>query len=151
MQKTIFLLLLLGCCSIALAQPGNWKTFRHPNGFSLQLPPAFKEGLLVAGNTLQWYACDTCKEVEVSVEAFGSGEAGQLSKALEERRQTFRTVTYQVLRSTWFVVSGLTTEGISYVKAIVKNGRLYTLYITYPAERQQLLNGWLPRIAASFR
>jgi hypothetical protein len=57
-MKHLFIIILIFISALlrtnANAQTA-WKTFRHENGFTIQLPNDFKKGLLVAAGTLQYF------------------------------------------------------------------------------------------------
>lgn len=129
----------------------KWKTFNHKNGFSIQLPSYFSTGILVAGGTLQWYDNTFDKDIQITVESFGNGESGKLSNEFESRQITFTTVSYKVLKATWFVVSGESDEGITYEKTILKEGMLHTLRISYPQKEKAIMDTWIPKISISFK
>lgn len=153
-MKQFFLsTLTILCCSVfttARSQTG-WKTFHHKNGFTIQLPSSFSLGLLAAGETLQWFDNSFDKQIELTVETFGNGRVGALKKEFESEQSTFTTVSYKVLKPSWYVISGEDEQGISYLKTILKNGVLHHLRITYPPSQKAMMNGWIPKIAASFK
>ncbi|MCW3465197.1 hypothetical protein [Chitinophaga nivalis] len=132
----------------------TWKTYPHKNGFTLQLPDYFKEGLLVAGGTLQWYPTDIDNDISVTVEIWGEGTQASLQTSYEQELQTAEEVVYKTIKPGWYVISGYMTDGIRFIcyqKSIIKNNVLYHLRIRYPENRKALFDGILGKIAASFK
>lgn len=142
--------------SIAGHSQTTWKTFKHKNGYVIQLPNYFSTGLLVAAGTLQWYDNTLDKNIQLTVESFGNGGVSDSAFQFEyiSAQSTFKTITYKVIKPTWFVITGEEEDdelGIGYEKTIIRNGNQYNLRISYPKNKQALLNTIIPRISASFK
>lgn len=132
----------------------NWKTFKHKNGYSLQLPDYFKEGLLVAAGTLQWYPTDIDPEISVTVEMWGDGTQAELQSDYNSRLKSEKDVVYSVIKPNWYVISGHEEDGIEfifYLKSIIKNDTKYNLRIRYPKNQKARMDAILGKIAASFK
>ncbi|MCU7548748.1 hypothetical protein OCK74_06445 [Chitinophagaceae bacterium LB-8] len=153
MRQTLItiLIILYSVVSPQLFAQTHWRTFDHKNGYTIQLPSYFSTGLLVAGGTLQWYDNTKDKEIEITVETFGNSSLGNLMGEFDSEQSTFTKVSYRVLKPSWYVISGESEQGISYMKTILKNGVLYHLRITYPPTQKLLMDTWIPKIAASFK
>lgn len=143
--------ILTGLSSFASAQTTKWKIFTHHNGFTIQLPAYFKKGLLVAGGTLQYYEATSYGSVSVSVETFGIGTVTELQSSYETDVKNYSNISYKVLKSTWYVISGQDDQGIFYNKSIIKNGVQHHLRISYPPNQKAVFDGLLSKITASFK
>ncbi|MHC1790601.1 hypothetical protein [Solidesulfovibrio sp.] len=65
--------------------------------------------------------------------------------------QAGRTVTYQVLRKDWFVVSGLARDDIFYRKTILADDIFRTVELTYPRALKATFDPLVAGIVQSFR
>ncbi|SEW52177.1 hypothetical protein [Chitinophaga arvensicola] len=131
-----------------------WKTFKHKNGFSLQLPGYFKEGLLVAAETLQWYTTDLDREISVTVEMWGHRTQADFQSDYNRNLKSEKDIVYSVIKPNWYVISGHEKDGIDYIfyqKSILKNDTQYHLRIRYPENEKARMDTILGKISASFR
>jgi hypothetical protein len=140
-----FLFILAFYCS-AQAQ---WTSITHKNGFHIQLPSYFREGLLVAAGTLQYYDNTIDSTISITVESFGMGTKEELNLEYEERKKS-RKPSYYVLKPTWFVLSGTDEQGLYYQKTIITGGVMHNLFISYPADKQAKVDLFVRRAAQSF-
>ena len=69
----------------------------------------------------------------------------------EALAQSGRTVTYQVLRKDWFVVSGLAGDDIFYRKTILADDTFRTFELTYPPALKATFDPLVAGILQSFR
>ncbi len=61
------------------------------------------------------------------------------------------TVTYEVLRSHWFVVSGRNGRGVFYAKTLYNGAQYKSFELTYPADRGRTYSAIIPRLSRGFR
>lgn len=148
MVRLIFFYLALHLTFLCSAQT-KWKTINHTNGYHLQLPTYFKQGLLVASGTLQHYDNTLDSTIVVTVETFGRGTKEALHQEYKDELQR-GNVTYSVLKPNWFVVSGTDGEGVFYLKTIISKGMMHHLRISYPPDNKSEADKSLAKIAASF-
>jgi hypothetical protein len=62
-----------------------------------------------------------------------------------------RTVTYQVLRQSWFVVSGVENGKVFYQKTLLRNDVFKTFRIEYDQSQKQTFDSITAKIAQSFK
>ena len=136
---------------IGAAAQTTWKTFRHENRFTIQLPNYFKRGLLVAAGTLQYFDNTINKDISVCVETFGDGTSSELRGLYESGLKTYNSITYKVLKQNWYVISGQDEEGIFYNKSLIKNGIMHHLRINYPIQYKAQMNTVIPKVSSSFK
>jgi hypothetical protein len=148
MVRLIFFYLALHLTFLCSGQT-KWKTINHTNGFHIQLPTYFKQGLLVASGTLQYYDNTLDSTIVVTVETFGRGTKEALHQEYKDELQR-GNVTYSVLKPNWFVVSGTDDEGMFYLKTIISKGMMHHLRISYPPDNKSEADKSLAKIAASF-
>ncbi|MFX1705562.1 hypothetical protein PV783_16465 [Chitinophaga sp. CC14] len=156
MKHSFILTLSIILCLTALTGKSQttWKTFNHKNGFTIQLPDYFKEGLLVAGGTLQWYTTDIDHEISVTVEMWGNGTQKELQSYYDNDLKSDKRVVYKTIKPMWYVISGHEMDGIPYIfyhKSIIRSGLLYHLRIRYPENEKLLFDKILGKISASFK
>lgn len=85
--------------------------------------------------------------VYAAFNVLGTTLDGQFREALA---QTGRTVTYQILRKDWFVVSGLAGNDIFYRKTFLVNDTFYTFELTYPKSLKATFDPLIAGILQSF-
>ena len=61
------------------------------------------------------------------------------------------TVTYEVLRSHWFVVSGRNGRGVFYAKTLYNAAQYKSFELTYPADRGRTYGAIIPHLSRGFR
>ena len=61
------------------------------------------------------------------------------------------TVTYQVLRSHWFVVSGRNGPVVFYAKTLYNGAQYKSFELTYPADRGRTYGAIIPHLSRGFR
>lgn len=144
---TIFIIVSYG---IAKGQ-NTWNRFNNKNGFTIELPSYFSEGLLVSGGTLQWFKNTIGGDIELSVESFGNGTLKDLDESYRSDLEAYKNITYKVKNAKWYVISGQDEEGIYYCKTIIKDGKQHHLRIIYQPENKVLLDKILGRISKSFK
>lgn len=155
-KHSFVLLLTTMLCLAGLSGKSQttWKTYDHPNGFTLQLPDYFREGLLVAGGSLQWYPADMDHDIGVSVEMWGNGTQAELLSSYEQDIKSYPRTVYKTIKPGWYVMSGHLTDGIEFIfynKTIIKNGVQYHLRIRYPVDQKKRFDDILGKISASFK
>jgi hypothetical protein len=128
-MKYIITFLLCLFSTQAVSQT-TWKTFNHKNGFTIQLPDYFKTGLLVAGETLQYYTTEKDNQIYLNVETAGEGTQETLQSSFNADLKSDE-IAYKLLKPTWYVVSGKQEGDIFYNKTIIKDGVLYCLNYSY--------------------
>lgn len=143
-------LLIVDSLGVAKGQT-TWHRFNNKNGFTIELPSYFSEGLLVAGGTMQWFKNTIGDDIELSVESFGNGTLKDLDESYGIDSETYKNITYKVKNATWYVISGLDEEGIYYCKTIIKDGKQHHLRIIYQPKNKNLLDKILGRISKSFK
>jgi hypothetical protein len=148
MVRLFFFFIALHLVFLCSAQK-NWQSINHKNGFHLLLPAYFKPGLLVASGTLQYYDNTLDSALLVTVETFGKGTRAALQQEYKDELQR-NSVTYSVLKSKWFVVSGTDDEGVFYLKTIISDEQMHHLRISYPPEKKPEADKFLGKMAASF-
>ena len=129
----------------------QWKTFNHKYGFSIELPNDFKEGIL-ANSGLQWYTLNgDMNNFYIYVETIGEGNIESLKNDYKLYSE-IENVSYKVYKSTFFIVSGIDSDGkIYYFKAFIKNRQTHYLRITYPTSMKNQVEPLIPRISKSFK
>ena len=60
-------------------------------------------------------------------------------------------VTYEALRGTWFVISGVDDQGVFYLKTIAADGRLASFQLTYPAALKAVYDEVAARLSRCLR
>lgn len=148
MRKFISAVYLIAFSVTCSAQDG-WKTYKHPNGYSLTLPPTFKKGLLVASGTLQYFDNKENDSIVLTIETFG--RPSELRQDFEGKLRDLKHVTYSVFRPTWYVISWKDDEGVHYNKTIVKGGSQQQLMLTYPNSQVPYVDKILKRVVSSFQ
>lgn len=148
--KYLFILLVFIYISKVNGQT-TWKKFISFNGISIELPDYFSKGILVAGGTLQWFDNKIDKDIQLSIESFGSGTIKDLEETFQNDLKNEKNITYKVKKKTWYVISGINEDGIFYNKSIIKNGIQYHLRIIYQIKNKKLLESLIGRISSSFK
>jgi hypothetical protein len=146
-------LVILLLSTVLLSSKSNaqikWKTFTHKNGFTVLLPDYFKQGIYVA--MLQYYDNSEDSSINVVVETIGGGTESELNKNYDSEIESNKNIVYSVLKTRWYVVSGMDDDFIYYDKVILKNGMLYRLTIRYPSQKKLAVDKILGRIGKSFK
>lgn len=153
---SILIIQLLAFSILFQTQP-QLKTYQNARfDYSISYPAKilFPQGEATNGDGQRFLSKDGQAELIV----YGSHNAlDQTLKDvfLEEQRQTeehpHRTVTYKLLKTDWFVVSGVDGETIFYQKTMLKHGIFKTFRITYPKTQKSTFDPITTVIAKSFR
>jgi hypothetical protein len=84
------------------------------------------------------------------------GSHNALDESLQSRYNDTRkefggSITYQVLKNHWFVISGYKEDNIFYQKTIFSNDIFKTFIITYKRTHRRLFDPIVPEIGGSFK
>jgi hypothetical protein len=84
------------------------------------------------------------------------GSHNALDESLQSRyndtlKEFGGSITYQVLKNNWFVISGYKGDKIFYQKTVFYNDIFKTFIITYKRTKRQLFDPIVPEIAGSFK
>lgn len=149
-------LLLLSVFSLAVAQ-NNYRTYRNARfDYSISYPRDLlvPQGEAVNGDGQRFLSRDGRAEMAVYGSNNSLDQTLQQVYAQETARSSEhpdRTVTYQVIKRDWFVVSGTENGRIFYQKTLLRNGVFKTFRIEYDDAQKQVFNPVTTRIANSFR
>lgn len=95
-------------------------------------------------------------DVELTVSKVYSNP--EFDESLEQNYHTFsdnnspnRTITYQKLYKTFYIVSGQNNGKIFYLKTILLNGEMFSAYIEYPESKKELYNPYCQVIYKTFK
>lgn len=149
-------LLLLSVFSLAVAQ-NNYRTYRNARfDYSISYPRDLlvPQGEAVNGDGQRFLSRDGRAEMAVYGSNNSLDQTLQQVYSQETARSSEhpdRTVTYQVIKRDWFVVSGTENGRIFYQKTLLRNGVFKTFRIEYDDAQKQVFNPVTTRIANSFR
>ena len=89
--------------------------------------------------------------VEAVVQPEPSAEETLDQRMEKEMELLGQTVTYKKKGETWFVLSGVTSDGTEYYRKLFTNGAQWvTLRITYPHVRNKKYDKWVTRMEKTF-
>ncbi|MBI4748693.1 MAG: hypothetical protein HY774_09390 [Acidobacteria bacterium] len=153
----ILLTLLPGITGVLSAGQLQYKVYHNARfDYSISYPAKilFPQGEATNGDGQRFLSKDGKAELIV----YGSHNALDQTLTdvfLDEQRRTeahpHRTVTYKLLKTDWFVVSGFEDETIFYQKTMLKRGIFKTFRITYPKTQKSTFDPITTVIAKSFR
>lgn len=136
------------------AQESEWKACSDPQFlYVLKYPPVLTrlEGAAPTGCSFQTPDGDFAVEAVAenpTGDAAGETLDGRMTKELELMGDT---VTYKTSGESWFVISGVTSDGTEYYRKGFTNGSQWiSLRITYPHARNDKFDPWVKRIEKSF-
>ena len=155
MFRTFSVLLVVLLALLVHAQtPNNYQTYHNARfAYSISYPSdlLIPQGEAANGDGQKFVSRD--RKVEVLV--YGSNNA--LEKTLralyqdETARRENRTITYQVLKPDWFVVSGTENNKVFYQKTMLHNGVFKTFHIEYDRAVKDTWDPITGKIARSFK
>lgn len=130
----------------------KWKKFKSENyGYSLELPPHFEKGAVVAGGAITYYVDTNLADVLISVEA-GTFEY-DIDSLFSQTKEHHSFVIREFLQKDYFILHGqenTVDKFYLYEKCLFNKGDLYSLRIFYPEGNKRYIETVLPKIGASF-
>lgn len=132
---------------------GKDNIYSNPRfGYSISYPPDILQPQPVAenGDGREFRSAD--RQTKMLVYGTENVDGQTLAqKYNDEINQAGRTVTYKVLRSGFFAVSGYDGASIFYRKTLFKNNQFMTFSITYPTAQRGIYDSITVRASKSFR
>ena len=140
--------------AVVRGQDAEWKACSDPQFlYVLKYPPTLTrlDGAAASGCSFQTPDGDFSVEaVAESPTGDGAGETLETRMA-KELELMGDTVTYKTGGDSWFVISGVTSDGTEYYRKGFTNGKQWiSLRITYPHARNDKFDPWVKRIEKSF-
>ena len=91
-------------------------------------------------------------DVGFSMSVYGSYNAldYSLRGQMSEDKNDFDTITYQVIKNDWYVLSGYKGQDIIYKKTFMRGDIFFHLYIKYPARYKNDYNAIVSQVSKSF-
>jgi hypothetical protein len=126
--------------------------FHSKTQFTLQIPANLIHSTASTATGCSFETSDG----EFTVEAVASAESTVEGETLENRMQKevdllAGTVTHQKRGDTWFVLSGVTSDGTEYYRKLFTNGSQWvTLRVTFPHAQNKKYERWVKRIEKGF-
>lgn len=149
MKYTITFLLCLFATN-AISQ-NVWKTYHHKNGYTIQLPDYFTVSKPTEHGTLQLYGNNKNARMYFAIETKGKCTPQELQASFDNQSMIYMSVSYKLLKPTWYIVIGQMGAEMFYDKSIIKNGIVHNLRIHYPATDKPLLDSLSAKIGGSFK
>ena len=133
-------------------EPGDYETYDNDRfDYSISYPSNFliPQGVSANGDGQRFVSRDN----RVVMAAFGQHNAMEksLSELFEAEMKPNRTITYQVLKKKWFVVSGYEGDKVFYQKTMLKDDVIKTFHIEADRALQQMMQPMTEKIARSFK
>lgn len=131
----------------------EWKGCSDPeSSFVLRYPPSLIRSIAPGATACSFQTADSDFNLEVVVEPNAAREGETLENRMEKEMDLLGgTVTYKRKEATWFVLSGVTSNGTEYYRKLYTKGpRWVSLHMTYPHARTDKFNLWVTRIEKSF-
>jgi hypothetical protein len=145
---------LIGLCAVPLSaeEEEQWKTCSTPKTqYILQFPSSLIHSTAPAATGCAYQTADGEFNVEAVVEGESSAEETIDQRMEKEMELLGHTVTYKKKGDTWFVLSGVTSDGTEYYRKLFTNGSQWvTLRITYPHVRNKKYDKWVTRMEKTF-
>ncbi|MGH9837879.1 MAG: hypothetical protein ACREEM_03760 [Blastocatellia bacterium] len=132
--------------------PGDYRTYHNERfDYSILYPSNF----LTERELSQDGAGQRFKSKDGRVEMRAYGGYNSLEKSLaemyEEELKPNRTITYEVLKKKWFVISGYEGGKVFYQKTILKDDVIKTFHIEADRALQPIVQPMTEKIARSFK
>lgn len=141
-------------CTIPLSaeEEEQWKTCSTPKTqYILQFPASLIHSTAPAATGCAYQTADGEFNVEAVVQPEPSAEETLDQRMEKEMELLGQTVTYKKKGETWFVLSGVTSDGTEYYRKLFTNGAQWvTLRITYPHVRNKKYDKWVTRMEKTF-
>ena len=136
------------------AQDTEWKACSDPQFlYVLKYPGVLTrlEGAAPSGCSFQTPDGDFAVEA-VAENPAGDGAGEKLEVRMAKELELMGdTVSYKTSGESWFVISGVTSDGTEYYRKGFTDGRQWiSLRITYPHARNEKFDPWVKRIEKSF-
>jgi len=114
---------------------------KHPVDFGMAPAPANNDGR-------RFY-----DDEGFSMSVYGSYNALDYSLRAQmlEDSKDFDSVTYQVIKGSWYVLSGYKGQDVIYKKTIMRGDIYYHLYIKYPIRYKDNYNAIVSQVSKSFK
>ena len=135
----------------AAAEP--WSQFRSARfGYCLSYPSELIVGQgLESARDCEFHTEDGAFSVSVEANVFVMEDESLDSRWRFELNVLGNSVTYKRKAATWYVLSGVTTDGAEYYIKIYAKGRTWvTFRITYPHTEAAKYDAWVTRIEKAF-
>src|SRR3954447_19017 len=130
----------------------SWNSCSTPKTqYVLQVPASLIHSTAPAATGCAYQTSDGEFNVEAVVQAVSSPEETLEQRMQKEMELLAHTVTYKKKGDTWFVLSGVTSDGTEYYRKLFTNGSEWvTLRITYPHVRNKKYDKWVTRMEKTF-
>jgi hypothetical protein len=119
--------------------------------YVLQVPASLIHSTAPAATGCAFQTPDGEFNVEAMVQPNSSTDETIDQRMQKEMDLLAHTVTYKKKEDTWFVLSGVTSDGTEYYRKLFTNGAQWvTLRITYPHVRNNKYDKWVTRMEKTF-
>jgi hypothetical protein len=130
----------------------SWNSCSTPKTqYVLQVPASLVHSTAPAATGCAFQTSDGEFNVEAVVQENSSGGETLEQRMAKEMELLGHTVTYKKKGETWFVLSGVTSDGTEYYRKLFTDGSQWvTLRITYPHVRNKKYDKWVTRMEKTF-
>ena len=156
-MKFIILPFYLALVTVASAhaEVGAWKQYVNERfGFSLKYPaPLVASPDPVDGAGREYHTPDHEFSVATAAHFLRIVDSNESLEShwQEELKDLKNQISYKTKGASWYVVSGVTTNGqVFYHKFFTKGNNWATFHITYPKSKKAKYDSWVTRIAIHF-
>jgi predicted nucleic acid-binding Zn ribbon protein len=135
-----------------LANPGEYQTYRNDRfGYSIAYPSNLlqPQGVIGADEGQRFASKD--QRVRMTVSGQPNAPEKPLAEWFKAEFKPGRTITYQVLRDNWFVISGFEGDRVFYLKTRLEDGALRTFHLEADRTLQPQMQPITEKIARSFK
>ncbi|HEY5125316.1 MAG TPA: hypothetical protein VIK14_16415 [Ignavibacteria bacterium] len=126
------------------ANPRFGFSMSYPSNFTKDRPPDNGDGQIFRSPDRKFMLLGS-----------GSYYPSALDKSIDEIYNesipNYDQVTYKVLESDWFVISGYDKGKIFYTKSFLRNGTLYTILMEYPESEKDKYDDLVNKLSKSFK
>ena len=151
---TLALLSIFPGSPVVRAQDEAWKDYTNARfGFRLRYPAELKASRAPDnGGGREFHTADKEFSVAASAHFLQREDGDSLERRWLDALKAFgRSITYKKKAASWYVVSGVTKDGIAYYhKTHVKDGNWASFDITYPHAKEKTYSPWVTRIEKGF-